>query len=65
MLHVAGIPGDPIGDPGLSTSVPADVQDLDGAVLVIEAIHQLFPWLRHLFVLQHRSGTPPCASSRA
>ena len=25
---------------------PADVQDRDGAVLVIEAIHQLFPWLR-------------------
>ena len=28
---------------------PADVQDRDGAVLVIKAIHQLFPWLRHLF----------------
>jgi transposase len=28
---------------------PADVQDRDGAVLVIDAIHQLFPWLRHLF----------------
>jgi transposase len=28
---------------------PADVQDPDGAALVIEAIHQLFPWLRHLF----------------
>src|SRR5437899_9858304 len=27
----------------------ADVQDRDGAVLVIEAIHSLFPWLRHLF----------------
>ena len=27
----------------------ADVQDRDGAVLLIEAIHQLFPWLRHLF----------------
>ena len=27
---------------------PADVQDRDGAVLVIEAIHDLFPWLRHL-----------------
>ena len=38
MLHVAGIPGDPIGDPGLSTSVPADVQDRDGAVLVIEGV---------------------------
>jgi transposase len=28
---------------------PADIQDRNGAVLVIEAIHQLFPWLRHLF----------------
>jgi transposase len=28
---------------------PADVQDRDGAGLLIEAIHQLFPWLRHLF----------------
>jgi putative transposase len=28
---------------------PADIQDRDGAVLVIEAVHQLFPWLRHLF----------------
>src|SRR5215472_12233564 len=28
---------------------PADVQDRDGAVLVIEAVHDLFPWLRHLF----------------
>src|SRR5271167_3075690 len=28
---------------------PADIQDRDGAPLVIEAIHQLFPWLRHLF----------------
>src|SRR5271156_5301254 len=28
---------------------PADVQDRDGARLVIKAIHQLFPWLRHLF----------------
>jgi transposase len=28
---------------------PADIQDRDGAVLVIEAIHQLFPWLHHLF----------------
>src|SRR5271155_2770355 len=24
-------------------------KDRDGAALVIEAIHQLFPWLRHLF----------------
>src|ERR1700745_2378870 len=28
---------------------PADVQDRDGAKLVIEAAHQLYPWLRHLF----------------
>jgi putative transposase len=28
---------------------PADVQDRDGAVLVIEAMRWLFPWLRHLF----------------
>jgi transposase len=27
----------------------ADAQDRDGAMLVIEAIHSLFPWLRHLF----------------
>jgi hypothetical protein len=27
----------------------ADVQDRDGAPLVIAAIHDLFPWLRHLF----------------
>jgi transposase len=27
----------------------ADVQDRDGAVIVIEAIHATFPWLRHLF----------------
>jgi putative transposase len=28
---------------------PADIQDRDGAGLVIEAIHDLFPWLRHDF----------------
>jgi transposase len=35
---------------------PADVQDRDGAVRVIEAIHPLFPWLRHLFAdrVDHR-----------
>ncbi len=27
----------------------ADIQDRDGAVLVIDAIHDLFPWRRHLF----------------
>jgi len=35
----------------------ADVQDRDGAVLVIEAIHQLFPWLRHLFADSVYNGT--------
>jgi len=38
---------------------PADVQDRDGAVLVIEAIHQLFPWLRHLFADSVYNG-PTC-----
>src|SRR6201988_1310002 len=28
---------------------PADIQDRDGAGIVMEAIHDLFPWLRHLF----------------
>jgi transposase len=28
---------------------PADLQDRDGAALVIAAVHDLFPWLRHLF----------------
>jgi transposase len=28
---------------------PADIHDRDDASLVIEAVHQLFPWLRHLF----------------
>ena len=28
---------------------PADVEDRDGAPLVIEALHDLFPWLRLLF----------------
>jgi len=28
---------------------PADIQDRDGAGMVIQAIHNLFPWLRHLF----------------
>src|SRR5438445_11443990 len=28
---------------------PADMQDREGAPLVIAAIHDLFPWLRHLF----------------
>jgi putative transposase len=29
----------------------ADVQDRDGAPLDIAAIHDLFPWLRHLVVV--------------
>ena len=28
---------------------PADIQDRDGAGIVIQAIHDLFPWFRHLF----------------
>jgi transposase len=28
---------------------PADVQDRDGAPAVVKAIHDLFPWLRHVF----------------
>jgi transposase len=35
---------------------PADVQDRDGAPLVIEAIHDLFPWLRHRFADSAYSG---------
>jgi transposase len=38
------------GGPLVGAAVhPADVQDRDGARLVIEAIHRLFPGLRHLF----------------
>jgi transposase len=28
---------------------PADIQDRDGAGIIIQALHDLFPWLRHLF----------------
>ena len=35
---------------------PGFVQDRDGAPLVIEAIHDLFPWLRHLFADSAYSG---------
>jgi transposase len=28
---------------------PADMQDRDGALLVMAAVHDLFPWRRHLF----------------
>ena len=34
----------------------ADVQDRDGAPLVIAQIHDLFPWLRHLFADSAYSG---------
>ena len=34
----------------------ADIQDRDGAPLVVEAIHDLFPWLRHLFADSAYSG---------
>ena len=33
----------------LENGAQLDVQDRDGAGLVIAAIHNLFPWLRHLF----------------
>jgi hypothetical protein len=35
---------------------PADMQDRDGAPLVIAAIHDLFPWLRHLFADRAYAG---------
>jgi hypothetical protein len=35
---------------------PADVQDRDGAVPVINAIHQLFSWLHHLFADSFYNG---------
>jgi transposase len=35
---------------------PADVQDRDGAILAIETVHDLFPWLRHLFADSAYSG---------
>jgi transposase len=37
-----------------STIVP--VQDRDGARIVIEVLHDLFPWLRHLFADSAYSG---------
>jgi len=40
---------------------PADVQDRDGAKLVIESVHQLFPWLRHLFATAS-TMVPICAT---
>jgi transposase len=33
------------------------VQDRDGAALVVGAIHDLFPWLRHLFADSAYTGT--------
>jgi transposase len=35
---------------------PADIQDRDGARVVVEAIHDLFLWLRHLFADSAYSG---------
>jgi transposase len=35
---------------------PADVQDRDGAPLVVEAIHDLFAWRRHLFAASADAG---------
>jgi putative transposase len=35
---------------------PANMQDRDGAPLVITAIHDLFPWLRHLFADSANAG---------
>ena len=43
---------------------PADVQDRDGAALVVEAIHDLFPWLRHLFADSAYSGDKIFESTR-
>jgi putative transposase len=34
----------------------ADLQDRDGAPLIIAAIHDLFPWLRHLFANSAYAG---------
>jgi putative transposase len=35
---------------------PADIQDRDGPPLVVKTIHDLFPWLRHLFADSAYSG---------
>src|SRR5437868_2936018 len=43
---------------------PADVQDRDGAVLVIEAIHQLFPWLPPSFRRQCLQRPQPARGTR-
>ena len=43
---------------------PADIQDRDGAPLVVEAIHDLFPWLRHLFADSAYSGDKPLTALR-
>ncbi len=49
---------------------PADAQDRDGAPLVVEAVHDLFPSLRHLFADSSpgriwRVHPPACNSSSA
>ncbi len=38
---------------------PADMQDRDGAPLVVAAVHDLFPWLRHLFADRAYAGDKP------
>jgi transposase len=38
---------------------PADMQDRDGAPLVIAAVHDLLPWLRHLFADRAYAGDKP------
>ena len=51
--HARGIaPGRPQGGDRLATLYARgrpDIQDRDGTGTVIQAIHDLFPWLRHLF----------------
>jgi putative transposase len=39
---------------------PADIQDRDGAGIVTQAVHYLFPWLRHLFA-DSVYNAPTCA----
>ena len=34
----------------------AEIEDRDGAPIIVEAIHDLFPWLRHLFADSAYSG---------
>ena len=43
---------------------PADIQDRDGAGIVIQAIHDLFPCLRHLFADSVYNGPNPARRPR-